>query len=230
MSLLFDIGYNAGGFSKQWLDDNPTGKVIGVDANDFFGKRVHPPQVTFVNCLMSDKDDEEKPFFIDHMNRGVATASEHWATKSRFALGNKYIPEGSVNWSPPIKVPTRTLDSLTKEYGFPSRIKIDVEGYEAFVLAGLTLHCGLVSFEWTEESWDVLETSVLCLINAGYTKFGVAGFFEEGDIFEGLTYDAAGDTYGLEPKVYMHWGDLEPLLKEAVKPMRRINYGMFFAK
>jgi FkbM family methyltransferase len=230
MSLLFDIGFNEGTFSGLWLEDNPDGKVIGVDANEFYGKRKLADFITFVHCLVSNVNEEEETFFIDHLNPGVSTASERWRKESRFALGSKYVTKGHINWSAKYQVMTRTLDSLIKEYGVPTRIKIDVEGYEAMVLAGLSEYGGLVSFEWTEENWDIIEDCVCSLSKIGYKEFGVAGYFDEGDSFDGLTYDSSGDTYSLFPQTYFSWEDLKPLLTKAIQPERRINYGMFFAK
>ncbi len=46
-----------------------------------------------------------------------------------------------------IDVPVTTLDRLIDEYGSPSYIKVDVEGYELNVLRGLTRVVPLLSFE-----------------------------------------------------------------------------------
>ena len=52
-------------------------------------------------------------------------------------------------WSKTEKVEMTTLDHLIAEYGEPSFIKIDVEGYELEVLKGLTKPIKMVSFEYT---------------------------------------------------------------------------------
>jgi hypothetical protein len=44
---------------------------------------------------------------------------------------------------------TARIDGLIAEYGLPSFIKIDVEGYEESVLAGLTMPVPALSFEFT---------------------------------------------------------------------------------
>ena len=46
-----------------------------------------------------------------------------------------------------IQISVTTLDKLIDEYGLPSYIKIDVEGYEAEVLKGLTRNVNMISFE-----------------------------------------------------------------------------------
>jgi hypothetical protein len=47
----------------------------------------------------------------------------------------------------PVSVQVFTLDELIGEYGTPAFVKVDVEGYEAEVLAGLTSPVAGLSFE-----------------------------------------------------------------------------------
>lgn len=54
-------------------------------------------------------------------------------------------------WTGEEEVEVTTLDTLVAEYGLPRFLKIDVEGYEAAVVAGLSQPVELVSFEWTPE-------------------------------------------------------------------------------
>ena len=44
-----------------------------------------------------------------------------------------------------------TLDSLVSQYGVPSFIKIDVEGYEHEVIKGLSTPVKMICFEFTPE-------------------------------------------------------------------------------
>ncbi|MEQ8968690.1 MAG: FkbM family methyltransferase [Azospirillaceae bacterium] len=54
---------------------------------------------------------------------------------------------GRVRWDAEARVPVETLGSLIARHGEPAYIKIDVEGGEAAVLAGLDRPVGLISFE-----------------------------------------------------------------------------------
>ena len=55
------------------------------------------------------------------------------------------------NWDRSEKVEVTTLDALIAEHGRPSFCKVDVEGFESEVLAGLSTAIPAISFECTPE-------------------------------------------------------------------------------
>ncbi|MBK3399870.1 MULTISPECIES: FkbM family methyltransferase [Methylobacterium] len=82
-----------------------------------------------------------------HLNRAnptVSTASPGFIAEAAGAPGW----EGQV-WDDRITVPATTLDRLVMEYGRPAFAKIDVEGFEDRVLAGLSQPLPALSFEFT---------------------------------------------------------------------------------
>jgi FkbM family methyltransferase len=231
MNLVFDIGCNVGNFSKAILKKYPNVQILAIDANEGFGKFYErSPSITFVNCLVSNKDNENIDFYSHSENTGISTASKEFLTNSRFAAGSKYVGGNSYAGIIPYKVPTITLDSLINHYGCPDLIKIDVEGYELEVLSGLTNKQNIIEFEWTEELKDNLIKCIHHLSGIGYNEFGIIGYFDEGDVFSRSTYTNEGDAYLLHPKQYFSLEEIVEEVEHICNPSRKVNYGMFFVK
>jgi FkbM family methyltransferase len=228
MNLIFDIGYNIGNFTQACLNKYTNCKVIAVEANPRLCRLGSYHNLTLLNNLVSDKDNMKIDFFIDPIQNGISTASVNYLNNSRFAKGSKNLEPASGKWQAPIKVQSITLDTLINIYGVPDLIKIDVEGYESTVLSGLTKAARDICFEWHEESYDELMKIVKHLKLLGYTKFGIVGYFDEGNIFDKMTYTDRGDQHLLYPNNFYSWEELN--INCLIKPERRVNYGMCFVK
>jgi FkbM family methyltransferase len=77
-------------------------------------------------------------------------------------------------WTRMIRMPVTTLDTLIARHGTPAFIKIDVEGFEADVLAGLTKPVKALSFEFTTIQRDVAHRCIERCAALGFSTFNAA--------------------------------------------------------
>jgi FkbM family methyltransferase len=99
-------------------------------------------------------------------NPTVSTASDAFVQAADGAPGW----EGQ-RWSRTIGVAVTTLDALIKRHGMPAFIKIDVEGLEADVLAGLPHAVAALSFEFTTILPKVATDCIARCATLGYARY-----------------------------------------------------------
>lgn len=102
-------------------------------------------------------------------NPTVSSASDDFIRAADGARGW----EGQV-WVRTIEVPLTTLDALIARHGRPAFIKLDVEGFEAQALAGLTQPVPALSFEFTTIQREVAAACVARCAVLGHTRLNAA--------------------------------------------------------
>jgi FkbM family methyltransferase len=203
---IFDIGANNGQFTDKCIETHKDLTMITIEANpyliDHLKLKYNNNNIIILNNLISEKDNEEIDFYISNVNT-ISTASIEWITESRFT--------GSYFWYQPLKIKSRSLDSLIEEYGVPDLIKIDVEGYEFEVIKGLSKRSCEICFEWAEEQYTNIIKIINHLKNIGYKNFGYI----------------LGDEHLKRPEEFTSWENLN--FEKNILSGRKETWGMIWA-
>lgn len=106
---------------------------------------------------------------INADNPTVSSVSEAFVEAARGAPGWE-----SQRWTKSAEIDMTTLDALIAKYGRPAFIKLDVEGFEAEALRGMSQAVRGLSFEFTTIQRQVAFACVERCKALGYTRFNAA--------------------------------------------------------
>lgn len=183
--LIFDIGMHKGQDSQFYLKQGY--KVIAVEANPVLAKRntarfknyIDSGQLVIENAGMADKKGL-LPFYINQsLSEWSSFNKEYGSRRGKFEV---------------VDIECITINDLIEKYGMPHYIKVDIEGYDYYVINHLPGNkVPYVSCEFTDiELLDELKAK-------GYEKFKM---ISQGDNFNPI--DLKKERTKWFPK-YLHY-------------------------
>jgi FkbM family methyltransferase len=153
--LVFDVGANLGNYAEIFASLGA--RIVALEPNpDCVShiRRSYPGQaIDVVNTAVGGSPGVAT---IQLARRSdMSSMSAEWID----AIRDAQKLEESI-WADRLTVPVITLDALIEKFGLPKYIKIDVEGFEESVLAGLSALPELLSFEFNT---SFLDAALRCL-------------------------------------------------------------------
>jgi FkbM family methyltransferase len=150
-ALGFDIGAHVGNRVRCWRALGA--RVVAVEPQPDLLRVLHliygrDQAVTLVPQAVGATPGQA-PLWVSDVHPTVTTLSADWA--QRVGQGPDFR---WVRWRRAGEVQVTTLDELIRRFGEPGFAKIDVEGFEAEVLAGLTRPLRALSFEYLAATRD----------------------------------------------------------------------------
>ncbi len=169
--LVFDIGAHVGDRISSFRRLGARVAALEPQPLAFRALRLihgRDPDVTLVQAACG-REAGRITMHINSANPTVSTASHEFTTAAEGAAGWH-----DQQWDQELLVEVTTLDQLIARFGRPCFIKIDVEGFEADVLAGLSMPVEALSFEFTTIQRDVAATCLGQLSRLGSYRYNVA--------------------------------------------------------
>jgi FkbM family methyltransferase len=169
--LVFDIGAHVG--DRVAAFRRLGARVVAVEPQPAFAKTLRLFYGRDAEVMIEQAAVGRQPGTIELNinidNPTVSTAS------TDFVAAAAQAPEWHDQaWQKRVRVPLTTIDALIARHGAPAFVKIDVEGFEAEALAGLSRPIQAMSFEFTLIQREIALACIERCTALGYSQFNAA--------------------------------------------------------
>jgi FkbM family methyltransferase len=166
--LVFDVGAHVGNHSRALAGLGA--RVVAIEPQPGFARWLRwlfrgDPHVAVLETAIGARPGRAS-LYPSPRTPTVATLSSDWIGTVRSARSF-----ARVRWQAPLEVPVTTLDALIEQHGMPRFCKLDVEGYEAEILRGLSRPIALLSFEYVPAAIGIACEAVGRLAALGPYRF-----------------------------------------------------------
>lgn len=204
----FDIGANTG----EWTEEMRRlgADVVAVEPQaecvaELRSRFARDPRVRIVDRAVGDEEGEGV-LHLAVTGSAHASMSDEWREA---AVAHRGMPADG--WVGTERVEVTTLDSLIGEFGAPRLCKIDVEGLEPNVLAGLSRPLPAVTFEFHREMADAVEACTQRLAKLGDYRYRI--YLEEWPLRSGGELAPAAVRAAIDELPPEGWGMVLALLR-----------------
>lgn len=141
--LAFDVGAHVGTRARAMRHYGA--RVIAFEPQPVFARFLRwalPRDILLVEAALG-RAESRAQMAVSRRHPTVSSLRDSLPDEARAMPGFEHV-----RWDSRAEVHVTTLDAMIAAHGLPRYIKIDVEGYEAEVLSGLSQPVDLVSFEY----------------------------------------------------------------------------------